>query len=100
MKKAAQYIKKHNLAVSIAPEGTRSNFTTADLLPFKKGGFHLAVQAQCPIIPIVIPNYPTAGVYDAKNRTYEGGKLKLKGKFYFNLIFFFIFFIINLIIIF
>jgi len=78
MKKAAQYIKKHSLAVSIAPEGTRSNFTTADLLPFKKGGFHLAIQAQCPIIPIVIPNYPTAGVYDAKKRTYEGGKLKLK----------------------
>jgi len=78
MKEAAQYIKKHKLAVNIAPEGTRSNFLTPDLLPFKKGGFHLAVQAQCPIVPIVIPNYATAGVYDYSKRTYNGGKLKLK----------------------
>jgi len=78
MKKAAVYIKKHSLAVSIAPEGTRSNFNTPDLLPFKKGGFHLAIQAQCPIVPIVIPNYPTSGVYDASKCSYEGGKLKIK----------------------
>ncbi|ORX75283.1 acyltransferase-domain-containing protein [Anaeromyces robustus] len=78
MKEAAQYIKKNKLAVSIAPEGTRSNFKTPDLLPFKKGGFHLAIQAQCPIVPIVIPNYPTAGVYDASKFNYNGGKLKIK----------------------
>ncbi|ORX44129.1 acyltransferase-domain-containing protein [Piromyces finnis] len=78
MKEAAQYIKKNKLSVNIAPEGTRSNFKTPELLPFKKGGFHLAVQAQCPIVPIVIPNYPTAGVYDSSKRSYDGGKLKIK----------------------
>ena len=38
----------------IAPEGTRS--PTPRLLPFKKGAFHLAMQAQVPMIPVVIRN--------------------------------------------
>ena len=38
----------------IAPEGTRS--PTPRLLPFKKGAFHLAMQARVPMIPVVIRN--------------------------------------------
>ena len=38
----------------IAPEGTRSS--TPRLLPFKKGAFHLAMQAGVPMVPIVIRN--------------------------------------------
>ena len=38
----------------IAPEGTRS--PTPKLLPFKKGAFHLAMQAQVPMVPVVIRN--------------------------------------------
>jgi putative phosphoserine phosphatase/1-acylglycerol-3-phosphate O-acyltransferase len=38
----------------IAPEGTRS--PTPKLLPFKKGAFHLAMQAGVPMVPIVIRN--------------------------------------------
>ena len=41
-------------SVMIAPEGTRSN--SPKLLPFKKGPFHIAMQAGVPIIPIVIHN--------------------------------------------
>jgi len=42
------------LSVAIAPEGTRS---VGDRLgPFKKGPFHIAMQAGVPIIPIVIHN--------------------------------------------
>lgn len=39
------------------PEGTRSLSKEPDMLPLKKGGFHLALNAGIPITPIVIENY-------------------------------------------
>lgn len=42
------------ISVAIAPEGTR--MPTSRLGRFKKGGFHLAMQAGVPIVPIVIHN--------------------------------------------
>ena len=41
-------------SVALSPEGTRS--ITDKLAPFKKGAFHLAMQAGVPIVPIVIHN--------------------------------------------
>jgi HAD superfamily hydrolase (TIGR01490 family) len=43
---------REGLSLVIAPEGTRS--TTPALGPFKKGAFHVAVQAGVPVVPIVI----------------------------------------------
>jgi HAD superfamily hydrolase (TIGR01490 family) len=42
------------ISLVIAPEGTRS--ATPALGPFKKGAFHVAMQAGVPIVPIVIRN--------------------------------------------
>ncbi|HAU67197.1 MAG TPA: HAD-IB family hydrolase, partial [Gammaproteobacteria bacterium] len=45
---------KEGRSVCIAPEGTRS--TSTHVGRFKKGAFHLAMQAGVPIVPIVIHN--------------------------------------------
>jgi len=49
---------KTGTSIAIAPEGTRSKDYT--LGPFKKGAWHLAMQAGVPILPVVIMN-----AYDA-----------------------------------
>lgn len=45
---------RDGISLVIAPEGTRS--ATPALGPFKKGAFHVAMQAGVPIVPIVIRN--------------------------------------------
>ena len=45
---------ERGLSIAIAPEGTRS--PTPRLGPFKKGAFHIAMQAKAPIVPIVFRN--------------------------------------------
>lgn len=45
---------RNGYSLLIAPEGTRTY--TSKLKPFKKGGFHVAMQAEVPVVPIVIKN--------------------------------------------
>ena len=54
MKPLVDAIRKDGKSVVIAPEGTRT--VSPKLAPFKKGAFHLAMQAGVPIVPIVIHN--------------------------------------------
>ncbi|KAL2312934.1 1-acyl-sn-glycerol-3-phosphate acyltransferase [Schizosaccharomyces pombe] len=55
--KAARRMRKENISIWVFAEGTRSYSLKPCLLPLKKGAFHLAVQAQVPIIPIAIQTY-------------------------------------------
>ncbi|KAM9324243.1 1-acyl-sn-glycerol-3-phosphate acyltransferase beta [Gastrophryne carolinensis] len=63
-----------NLKVWLYPEGTRNN--SGDLLPFKKGAFHLALQAQVPIIPVVYSSFTS--FYDQKKNLFTGGTIKVE----------------------
>jgi 1-acyl-sn-glycerol-3-phosphate acyltransferase len=45
---------RSGISMAIAPEGTRT--PTPRLRPFRKGAFHIAMQAGVPIVPIVIRN--------------------------------------------
>ena len=48
-------------SVFIFPEGTRSYAEHPSLLTFKKGGFHLAIKAQVPVVAIVCGCYSGDG---------------------------------------
>ena len=48
--------------IAIFPEGTRT--VTGKLNPFKKGGFHMAINTQTKILPIIVK-----GLYDIKPKT-------------------------------
>ncbi|XP_043939122.1 1-acyl-sn-glycerol-3-phosphate acyltransferase alpha [Protopterus annectens] len=55
MCEVANTMIKEDVRVWIFPEGTRNH--DGSMLPFKRGAFHLAVQAQVPIIPVVMSSY-------------------------------------------
>lgn len=54
MKPLITAMRDEGKSMVIAPEGTRT--PTAKLAPFKKGGFHMAMQVGVPIVPVVIHN--------------------------------------------
>ncbi|KAI9327308.1 hypothetical protein DFJ73DRAFT_863967 [Zopfochytrium polystomum] len=76
MQFVASEMSKKNLSLLIFPEGTRSHQTTNDFLPFKKGAFHLAIEGQYPIVPIVISTY--GDLYNSRQMLFRGGKLRAR----------------------
>ncbi|KAF1816474.1 acyltransferase-domain-containing protein, partial [Eremomyces bilateralis CBS 781.70] len=73
---AAHTMRVHRQSVFIFPEGTRSYPDHAMLLPFKKGAFHLAVQAQVPIVPVAVANY--ANVVDVRRQIFRAGRIPVR----------------------
>ncbi|XP_055456259.1 1-acyl-sn-glycerol-3-phosphate acyltransferase beta isoform X1 [Psammomys obesus] len=65
---------KDNLKVWIYPEGTRND--NGDLLPFKKGAFYLAIQAQVPIIPVVYSSF--SSFYNVKTKLFTSGTIRVQ----------------------
>lgn len=76
MRGAAEEIKNKKQSVYMFPEGTRSYSKEPMLLPFKKGAFHLAVQAQVPIVPVVVANY--SHVLWIKGLVFKSGSVPCK----------------------
>lgn len=72
---AAETMHSEQQSVFIFPEGTRSYANTPTLLPFKKGAFHLAVQAQVPIVPVVVANY--SNILDVGRKIFNSGSIPI-----------------------
>lgn len=72
---AGETMKQRGTSLWLFPEGTRTNKEKADLLPFKKGAFYLAVEAGVPITPIICEHYWR--LYH--KGTFNSGHLKVKG---------------------
>ncbi|CCM01751.1 uncharacterized protein FIBRA_03817 [Fibroporia radiculosa] len=71
---AGETMRAKNLSLWLFPEGTRSLREQHDLLPFKKGAFHIAIQAGVPIVPVVCENYWR--LY--RKGVFESGTLKVR----------------------
>ena len=78
MSGAADEMKNKRQSVYLFPEGTRSYSKEPMLLPYKKGAFHLAVQGQVPIVPIVVANY--SHVLWLKGLWFTSGKIPIKSE--------------------
>jgi lysophosphatidate acyltransferase len=72
---AVDAIKERKVSVWIFPEGTR-NRTSEPLLPFKKGAFYMAIQAQVPIVPVVAA--PTKAYFDSEKKIMHGGRIRVR----------------------
>lgn len=61
----AKEVHKRQLNVAIFPEGTRNTGKAPGLLPFKKGGFHLAMSLGIPVIPVICSSMRHRGIWEA-----------------------------------
>lgn len=70
-----EQIKSRNVSVWVFPEGTRNSSST-NLLPFKKGPFHMAIGAQVPVVPLIASSLNDVLNWDEKK--IPGGKVVVK----------------------
>jgi 1-acyl-sn-glycerol-3-phosphate acyltransferase len=62
MDDARALLRDKNLNLAVFPEGTRSK--AGEMLPFKKGAFHLAVSMGYPIVPIVCSSLKGKAIWE------------------------------------
>jgi len=67
----AKSLKERQVKLWIFPEGTRNADKNIDMLPFKKGAFHVAVNSNLPILPIVISRH---NFLDERRHVFESGR--------------------------
>ncbi len=67
-------MQRRKVSIAIFPEGTRSK--QVGFLPFKKGGFLMAIDAQVPVVPVVIESF--LHVYDKEARKMQSGVVRVK----------------------
>jgi len=72
--RAVERIRTDNTSVWIFPEGHRN--ATRPMLPFKKGAFHLAIQAGVPIVPLVCGDHTK--LLDPGKRMLKGGTVEVR----------------------
>lgn len=60
-------------SIFMFPEGTRSATKKLELLPFKKGAFHLAKQAKIPVVPVAVSNYST--IFHSGDKIFNQGEI-------------------------
>lgn len=71
MNQAMEKLKKEKTKLWVFPEGYRNH--TGKLDEFKKGAFHMAIQGQVPILPIVFSSYK--GFMRKSERVFDRGEV-------------------------
>ena len=71
---AVRALRERNVNIWIFPEGTRSHGQSMGT--FKKGGFHMAVAAQAPLVCVVLD--PITEVLDTARHRAPGGRIRVR----------------------
>jgi 1-acyl-sn-glycerol-3-phosphate acyltransferase len=75
LREASDAIRERGVSIWIFPEGTRGK-VPGELLPFKKGAFHVALDAGVPLVPIVVS--PVLTLFDVKRRRIRKGIAQIR----------------------
>jgi len=75
MDKLGEEARAKGTKLVVFPEGTRNPAKDLTLLPFKKGAFHVALNAGLPILPVVISPYY---FLDHETRSFLPGKVRIR----------------------
>ncbi|XP_071960975.1 1-acyl-sn-glycerol-3-phosphate acyltransferase beta-like [Antedon mediterranea] len=77
MQEVVRRMQEEKLKLWLYPEGTRTMNMDIDMREFKKGAFHMAIQAQVPIVPVVMSCYKH--MYNIKTQTFNKVTINLIG---------------------